>query len=301
MNIKRLRYFFAVADEGNFSRAAERLGIAQPPLSRQVKQLEDDIGVRLFNRTGGTTTLTQAGRHLYENGRDALLAIELLESEVRQIGKGAEGRLNVGVGGPSTYSLLLQMVRSFRATYPKVDLSIIPMTTSQLHLALVRRTVDIGITLSSLQDPALKTRKLMEEALIAAVPQSLRLPATEGANISDLQGLRLIFFPESAKESYLQFVTNQYVKLGIDFGPPLLTLDLEASMCLVAAGMGICVLPQSMSTAQRDGVDFVHINPPISVSTFISHRLDEQSLQIQNFVKIAQLTIRSETAGHRAE
>lgn len=294
MNVKRLRYFFAVADEGNFSRAAERLGIAQPPLSRQVKQLEDDIGVRLFNRGSGAITLTQAGRYLYENGRSALLAIERLESEVSQIGKGSEGRLIVGIGGPSTYDLFLKMAKSFNAAYPKVDLSIVPMTGNQLHLALVRRMIDVGITAPPLQDPAIKTRKLMEKSFVVAVPSSWGDIVDEGMSIADLKGLRLIGFPESAEDHYFQFVASLYASHGVEIDSPLLTLDLEAAMCLVAAEAGVCILPNSTLAVRREGVKYIGVDPSITVSLSISHRLDEQGLQIHNFVKIAQSTARAE-------
>jgi DNA-binding transcriptional LysR family regulator len=132
LNLKRLAYFVAVAEEMHFGRAAERLGMAQPPLSRQIKQLEEEVRAILFNRGRSTITLTQAGARLYERGSDILQQIEDINLEIYRIGQGAEGRLRVGFVGSSSYGILPNIIKSFRANYPGVNLSLIPMNNARL-------------------------------------------------------------------------------------------------------------------------------------------------------------------------
>ena len=118
MNIKQLEYFVAVAEELHFGRAAERLGIAQPPLSRQIKQIEDSLGARLLNRGRSSVTLTQAGERLYERTKDILNQLEDTRLEIRRIGQGAEGRLRIGFVGSATYGMFPNILKSFRINFP---------------------------------------------------------------------------------------------------------------------------------------------------------------------------------------
>ncbi|MCU0829071.1 MAG: LysR substrate-binding domain-containing protein [Tabrizicola sp.] len=187
MNIKQLEYFTALAEELHFGRAAERLGMAQPPLSRQIKQIEDDLGALLFNRGRNAITLTQAGERLYARGTAMLAEFNDIKLEVRRIGQGAEGRLRVGFVGSATYGILPTIPKSFRASYPDVNLSLIPMNHAQMHRSLIRREIDIAFARPALDDAEITTRKLGEEPLVLAVPDTLDLP--KGAvDLRDLAG-----------------------------------------------------------------------------------------------------------------
>lgn len=115
MNFKHLEYFVAVAEELHFGRAAERLGIAQPPLSRQIKQVEEDLGVLLFNRGRSQITLTQAGEKLFVRAQDILARLADAKLEARRIGQGAEGRLRIGFVGSSTYGVVPTLIKSVPA------------------------------------------------------------------------------------------------------------------------------------------------------------------------------------------
>ena len=170
MNIKQMHYFVAVAEELHFGRAAERLDMAQPPLSRQIKQIETDIGALLFNRGRNAITLTQAGERLYERVQKILIEIEDAKLEARRLGQGAEGRLRIGFVGSSTYGVLPTIIKSFRANYPEMNLSLIPMNNAQLHRALVRREIDVAFARPALRDSEFVARPLVEEDLMLAVP-----------------------------------------------------------------------------------------------------------------------------------
>ncbi|KAG1647627.1 HTH-type transcriptional regulator AlsR [Nymphon striatum] len=160
-----MHYFVAVAEELHFGRAAERLDMAQPPLSRQIKQIEEEIGAQLFNRGRNAIALTQAGTRLYERLQIILKDIDDTLLEVKRLGQGAEGRLRIGFVGSSTYGLVPNIIKSFRKNYPHVNLSLIPMNNAHLHRALVRREVDVAITRPALKDVEFMSRQLTEEPL----------------------------------------------------------------------------------------------------------------------------------------
>ena len=170
MNFKQLNYFIAVAEELHFGRAAERLGIAQPPLSRQIRQMEEDLQAILFNRGRSSIALTQAGERLLLRGRAILSAVDDTLLEVRRLGQGAEGRLRIGFVGSSTYGILPNIIKSFRATYPAINLSLIPMNNAQLHKQLVGREIDVAFARPALDDAEFAVKKLVEERLILALP-----------------------------------------------------------------------------------------------------------------------------------
>ena len=168
MNFRQLGYFIAVAEELHFGRAAERLDMAQPPLSRQIKQLEEDLGVILFNRGRSAITLTQAGERLLVRGKSILAQLDDMQLEVRRLGQGAEGRLRIGFVGSAAFGILPNIIKSYRANYPEVNLSLVPMNNAQLHRALVSRALDVAFARPALKDPEFLTKEMMEEKLIGA-------------------------------------------------------------------------------------------------------------------------------------
>lgn len=289
MNLRRLSYFVAVAEEMHFGRAAERLGMAQPPLSRQIKQLEDETGAILFNRGRSTITLTQAGARLYDRGREILREVEDIRIEVRRIGQGAEGRLRIGFVGSSSYGILPNIIKSFRANFPGVNLSLIPMNNARLYRALIRREVDVAFARPELKDPEFVTRRLCEEALVAALPDTFNVPARDAINLADFREQSFVLYPEFPRPSYADFVLEQCRAQGIEVERRLFTMDLQTALSLVAIGEGLCIVPESVATAPRNGIRFHRIEPAIgSTALSVNYRVDEQGVHVHKFVKVAQ-------------
>jgi DNA-binding transcriptional LysR family regulator len=293
MNFRQLTYFIAVAEELHFGRAAERLDMAQPPLSRQIKQLEDELGAVLFNRGRSAITLTQAGERLLERGRSIMRQLEDTRLEVRRLGQGAEGRLRIGFVGSATFGILPTIIKSFRANYPDVNLSLIPMNNSQLHRALVARELDVAFARPALKDPEFLTRDLMEEKLILALPDTID---TEGRSVARLERLAthsLILYPEYPRPSYADFVLNACEAAGFPVPLRIWCMDLQTALGLVSVGEGVCIVPESVSSAPRKGMKFLRIEPEIARTMLsVNYRLDEQGVHVQNFVKLAQKVAR---------
>lgn len=289
MNFRQLTYFIAVAEELHFGRAAERLDMAQPPLSRQIKQLEDDLGAVLFNRGRSSITLTQAGERLLERGRSILRQMEDAKLEVRRLGQGAEGRLRIGFVGSATFGILPNIVKSFRAHYPEVNLSLMPMNNAQLHRALVARELDVAFARPALRDSEFLTRELLEEKLILALPDGIDTGSRTVAKLERLQTHHLILYPEFPRPSYADMVLKACEDAGFTVPLRIWCMDLQTAISLVSIGEGVCIVPESVAQAKRNGVKFLKIEPEIArTSLSVNTRLDDQSVHVSNFIKIAQ-------------
>lgn len=293
MNLKQLKYFMAVAEELHFGRAAERLGIAQPPLSRQIKQFEEDLGAVLFNRGRSSITLTQAGERLQQRALAIQDLIDDTRLEVRRIGQGAEGRLRIGFVGSSTYGILPNIIKSFRAHYPQISLSLIPMNNAHLYRELISRQIDVAFARPALQDAEFAKLKLRDEPLILAAPDTFLVDRRSRIDLPALADTSFILYPEYPRPSYADFVLARCHEQGFDIAKRVFTMDLQTALSLVAIGEGVCVVPESVGTAARNGIRFLAFEPALgSTELSINYRIDEQGIHVQNFVKIARSVAR---------
>lgn len=293
MNLKQLGYFIAVAEELHFGRAADRLDMAQPPLSRQIKQLEEELGAILFNRGRSAITMTQAGQRLLERGKSIMTQLEDTKLEVRRLGQGAEGRLRIGFVGSATFGILPNIIRSFRANYPDVNLSLNPMNNAELHRALVSRELDIVFARPTLKDPEFLSKHLVEEKLILALPDIIDTSGRTIAKLERLMTHNLILYPERPRPSYADMVLNAVEGAGFKAPMRIWCMDLQTALSLVAVGEGVCIVPESVASAPRKGMKFLKIEPEIARTELsVNYRLDDQSVHVKNFVAIAQKVAR---------
>ncbi|WP_339695532.1 LysR family transcriptional regulator [Celeribacter baekdonensis] len=293
MNFKQMTYFIAVAEELHFGRAAERLDMAQPPLSRAIKQIEEDLGAILFNRGRSAITLTQAGERLLERSKSILAQLDDTKLEIRRIGQGAEGRLRIGFVGSSTYGIFPTIIKSFRATYPTVNMSLIPLNNAQLQKQLVSRMIDVAFARPALKDPEFAVKELVIEDLVLALPDTFDTGSRQTADLSKLATHNLILYPEFPRPSYADMVIKACEDAGFTVPMRVFTMDLHTALSLVAIGEGVCIVPASVGSTPRNGIKFLKIEPAIArTSLSLNYRLDEQGVHVQNFVKLAQRVAR---------
>ena len=293
MNLKQLGYFIAVAEELHFGRAAERLDMSQPPLSRQIKQLEDDVEAILFNRGRNAITLTQAGERLLERSKSIMAQLEDTRLEVRRLGQGAEGRLRIGFVGSATFGILPNIIRSYRRNYPDVNLSLNPMNNADLYRALISRELDVVFARPALKDPEFLTKHLMEEKLILALPSVVDTGTRTIAKLERLETHNLILYPERPRPNYADMVLRAVEDAGFTAPLRLWCNDLQTALGLVSVGEGVCIVPESVANAPRKGLKFLSIEPEIGRTDLsVSYRLDEQGLHVKNFVTVAQKVAR---------
>lgn len=244
MEIHQLRYFVAVAEEGSFSRAAEREHVAQPSLSQQIRKLEAEIDQRLFDRLSRTVIVTEAGKCLLTYARNILVEIAEARRCLDDLQHDVSGGLNVGAILTMAPYVLPKLVGKFQARYPKVVLEILEDTTEGLALRLEDGTLDLAIMSTCQQSPVLKSHLLAREPLLVLLPGQHALAKKKKINWSDLKSEKFLLLHEvhclSAQVCKLLASHNLRPELALR-GAQLTTIAQ-----MVAAGVGVSVVPQMM-------------------------------------------------------
>ncbi|AVO37487.1 LysR substrate-binding domain-containing protein [Pukyongiella litopenaei] len=289
MDFKRLTYFVAVAEELHFGRAAVRLDIAQPPLSRQIAHLEAELGVQLFDRSRSQIKRTQAGDALLERARDILERVDRTAREVRRIGEGAAGRLRVAFIGSASHGVLPELIRTFRAEYPDVELALSAMNNAQLKTALIERQIDVAFARPALDDDEIRCEKIHREPLILALPAESELAGRDRLVLAELKRETFVLYPRRPRPSFADGILDICKKEGFIPDSEVLAQDYQTAIALVSVGVGVSVVPQSVSQSARHGVVFRPYdgyNPGTAISLAV--RRDNQSVHTNQFVTIAQ-------------
>lgn len=281
MEIRRLRYFLAVAEELSFTRAAERLHIAQPPLSIQIRALEQEVGARLFDRDQRHVFLTQAGKHLLVRAREILAAVEGAKAEVRRAELGEVGSLDLGYAASAMFtSSLTSAIKEFQAGFPHVLLTLHEMTSLDQLNGLHYRTLDAGIIRKS--DVAVPAGIAVEEwyraPLVAAMTNDHPLALERAIRISDLRDQPLIMYPRESGIGLYWQVLRLCAAAG--FQPQIVreVQELSTIIGLVDAGVGIAIVPADTRSIHLRGVAYVPLRDKDAFSTlFLAFRERDRS------------------------
>lgn len=288
MDIRRLNYFVAVAEEMHFGRAASRLGIAQPPLSRQIAQLETDLGVLLIDRSRSQIRLTQAGEVLLDRARDVIDRIERAEREIKRIGEGVSGRLRVAFVGSATYGILPQVIREFRAVYPEVELALSASNNAELKRALIQREIDIAVARPSLDDEEIKSDPFHHESLILALPDTSPCLRDAPIQLKALKAETFVLYPRRPRPSFADYIIKVCQDSGFIPKSQVMAQDYQTAISLVSVGVGVSLVPESVSLSERAGVVYRRYegnNPGTSLS--LNYRRDNRMPHLFNFLKVA--------------
>lgn len=288
MELRRLTYFLAVAEELHFGRAASRLDIAQPPLSRQIAALEADIGTLLFDRSRSQIRLTQAGEVLERHARGLVDRLEAAYKETRLVGDGGAGRLRIAFVGSASHGVLPTLIKSYRSHFPNVELALSAMNNAELHSALVQRDIDIAVARPALKDEELRAEPLVREDLILAVPDNSELAERKVIRLAELSDQTFVLYPRRPRPSYADSVLAICRKEGFEPAALELAQDFQTAISLVSVGVGLSVVPESVSQTSRPGVVFRRyegFNPGTGLT--IHARRDNQSAQVAQFLDVA--------------
>jgi DNA-binding transcriptional LysR family regulator len=287
MELRQLQYFLAVAEELNFGRAAARLQIAQPPLSRQIRQLEQELGVELFRRTKRRVELTEAGRVFLEEARQILSQVEQGVRVAQRASRGEIGRLVVGFEGSSTYDVIPVSLKVYRERFPEVDLVVYAMTTEEQIQALLENRIGIGFVVSPLNDRRLAIEIILREALILAIPESHPLVARNEVRVRELEGESFIMFQRNRGCGLYDQVIAICQRAG--FSPRVIQEadEMQVMLGFVAAGLGITLLSASVEQFQRPGVVYRTLQPSTpKVALALAWRRDDPSAVLQAFIEV---------------
>lgn len=282
MELRHLRYFVAVARERSFTRAADLLNMAQPPLSRQVQQLEAELGLGLIKRDIRPLELTEAGRLIFEQATQILERVDDLHALASRLQGARRNVFRIGFVASTLYGKLPDIIRAFRATRPCVELLLTELLSIEQMTALKERRIDVGFGRLPLEDPAITRVLLRNEKLVIALPSEHRLAQREGpARLKELGAEHLIVYPRAPRPSYADHVLAVLRDRGVRPASVQEVRELQTALGLVAAGLGACLVPAAVERLRRDNVvyrslDDAEIFSPI----FMSFRAGDDSPEI---------------------
>jgi DNA-binding transcriptional LysR family regulator len=287
MELRHLRSFLVVAEELHFRRAAVRLHISQPPLSRQIRRLEDELGARLFRRTGRRVELTPAGQAFLTEARQTLAQAERGVRAAQRAARGELGELVVGYLIAAAYGPLPDVLRMFRRCFPDVDLRLQNLRSVQQRHALLNRQIDVGVVRPQAADTRLVYEALWRDAVVVALPGHHPLARRAVINVSELEPEAFVLLaPDDAGAFYDQVVA---LCRSAGFVPRVAhrVPDLHATIALVAAGLGIGPVPAAIQGFKRKGVVYRPLRPYTRLEMGLAWRRDDDSALVQQFRRVA--------------
>ena len=288
MELRHLRYFVAVAEELHFTRAAERLHIAQPPLSQQIRALEGELGVQLFERTRRSVALTDAGHALLAKARELLAATQALPQELQRIARGETGLLRIGFSSTLPLTKVLRdVVAEQRRTHPDVALNLREMHSAMQFESLRRGELDVGLVRYNEHAPeGIRLTLLRRDPLRLVVPSAHRFAKRRSVRIADCRDEAFIGFPGDAGTGTGPLLKRMCAQEG--FEPRIAQEAREATtqIGLVAAGLGIAVLPAPLEAVRMEGVHYVPLGGEGALLMMsAATRADEASERVLAFVR----------------
>jgi DNA-binding transcriptional LysR family regulator len=289
MELRHLRYFLAVAETRHFGRAAERLHIAQPPLSQAIRQLEADLGVALFVRTTRRVALTPAGETFRD---DAARILSQLEESSRRVSHYAEGRrgvLRIGVTGSAAFSELPRIARIVERDLPGVALEVSPeLLTRAQEQALVESRLDVGVLRPPIFTSGLSCRILARNGFLLALPEGHRLADEPLVELADLAEESFVTYPRSSQSVVNDVVLRSCHAAGFTPRREHEAAETSTLLALVAAGLGVALVPESVRALRLDGVVYVEVSGAQELSLGLAWRTDDTSPLLARFLAALQ-------------
>jgi len=293
MDLRLLRYFLAVAGERNFTRAAERLHIAQPPLSRAIRQLEEEVGGSLIDRQSQPLRLTPLGNLFHEQAAQIVHRMDDMQAMVQAAAVTERRRFTIGFVASTIYASLPEFIREFRARAADVEIVLVEITTLDQIAALKDGRIDVGFGRIRFDDPAIRRTVLFEEALVVAIPSHHRLAAATGPlSIREIALEPQILYPRSPRPSYADQVLSVFRDQGLEPRIAHEARELQIAIGLVAAEEGLAIVPESIRRSRGHDVVYRDLAEPATSPIIMSYRIADRSGPLD--------LMREITSGHRS-
>ena len=286
MELRQLRYFVAVAEELHFGRAARKLHISQPPLSVQIRHLEEELGVALFSRKR-RVELTAAGEEFLRYVRGALQQLQQGVRSAQRVERGERGQLSVGFISSTASTFMPWLLRVFRERYPDVELVLNEDDTWTQFRALAEGRLAVGVVRGPVNSPGLVGTTVLTEPLIAALPATHRLARRRRIAVSSLAGEPFVMVPRQIGALHDE-IMRLCTKAGFSPHVAQVALQLHIVASLVSANVGVALLPESSQLLPIDGVVFRPLlRSDATVQIAVVSRANERSPIVREFVEVA--------------
>jgi Transcriptional regulator len=287
MELRHLRYFIAVAEELNFTRAAERLHIAQPPLSQQIQHLEAELGFQLFRRTKRTVHLTAAGQVFFEEAGKILQQVDRAIQLGRQTSRGELGQLTVGFVSSSAHNVVPAILQAFRTRCPAVKLELQELTTNEQLQRLRFGQIDIGFVRPPVEEEGINSEIVFREPLIAALPETHNLADRAHLELRELSTEPFILFPRSLAPGLYDPIVSLCQQAGFSPIAAQEAIQMQTIVSLVAAEMGVAIVPASMQNFQRSGVVYKALPESTCIVAIALIWRSDPTAAVQRFLEVA--------------
>lgn len=289
MDLRHIRYFIAVAEELNMRRASIRLHISQPPLTRQIQQLEDELGVQLFIRTPRGMELTQAGELFLAEARNIHSVVEQATERTKRAGQGKLGKLDIGIFGSGILDTIPKLLLAFRNTHPDVNIVLHNMNKDEQIEALRQRRIDAGFNRFITPSSDISNELVITEKLLLAVNENHPLARETIVPFHWLANHPLILFPTGSRPNFVDKVMSMCEKAGFIPQVAQEVGDTVTGVALVASNFGVCLVPESASVLALPGVVYRALSDePDNAQVDLSciYRTDDRSPILSSFLEI---------------
>ena len=270
MELRHLRYFVAVAEEKSFNKAAERLFISQPPLSRQIKQLEEEIGVTLIDRDNRPLKLTEAGDFFYDHALQIIKKSDDLRAMTFRKGS-FDNTLSIGFVSSILYGILPKVIARFREVYPNIEIKLYELNSWQQTQSLVEGKIDVGFGRLIFEDASIRRLLLRQERLVVAVPNKHRLSKEQQKSIRlmDLTNENLLLYPMAPRPSFIDFVLELFESRNLKANYFTEVRELHIALGLVAAGEGLTIVPKTLEHLRSQEVTYIPFEDGLLTSPIV--------------------------------
>ena len=288
MELRHLRYFVVVAEELHFRRAAERLHMSQPPLSQQIRALEEEVGATLLLRNQRKVELTAAGQGFLIRAREILDAVEDAARQARRVQRGEVGRLAVGFVGSAMYSFVPELLRAFREHAPDITLRLHDLGTSEQLRQLEDGRLDVGFIRVPRARPELKIETVLEEPVVAALPDAHPLAQRSLLKLEDLEDEPLVLLTRASAPGLREALADAIDRLGGEERIVQEVAETQTVVGLVAAGVGVSLVPDSVRALGRPGVTYRPLEGDVpKVRLTMAWRAADDSPVLARFLEMA--------------
>lgn len=279
MELRHLRYFVCLAEEMHFGRAAQRLAISQPPLSQQIRALEDELGARLFDRTSRRVRLTEVGLAFLPEARETLLQAERAAEAARLAQRGEIGRLGIGFTASAPFvPRVTSALYRFRQAYPRIDLELQELGRDAQIDLIEQGRIDFGMVRAfgaPVLPVSLRSSCLLEEDLLLAIREDHRLARREGTlGVADLAGEPMVLYGAANGAGFYEYFRALCESAGFEPKVGMEVGSLATLLGLVSAGFGATVLPRSLARLHVDNMVYRLLTPAVTTRLWLIHRAE---------------------------